>query len=123
MDLRPLPSVDEAFDAELAQARRWLAGGDLALAFSHLERAHILGQRETLRHARVHGLMLRIGWLRGDLREVLGQSLRVLAAFLVSRIWVPSGNTGGSNVSALRPMPLPGDLAAIFAEERRLARP
>lgn len=123
MDLQPLPSVDQAFDAELAQARRWLAGGDLAQAFAHLERAHILGHRETWRHARVHALMLRVGWLRSDLREVLGQALRVLAALLVSRIWVPLGNTGGANVSALRPMPLPSDLAAILAEERRLARP
>ena len=123
MELGLLPSVDQAFDAELAQARRWLAGGDLAQAFAHLERAHILGQRDTLRHVRVHGLMLRVGWLRRDLREILGQSLRVVAALAVSRIWVPLGNTGGADVSALRPMPLPVDLAAILAEERRLARP
>jgi len=28
--------------------------------------------------------------------------------------WVPIGNTGGANVSALKPMPIPADLAEYF---------
>lgn len=29
--------------------------------------------------------------------------------------WVPAGNTGGANVSALRPMPIPAEFAHHFA--------
>jgi hypothetical protein len=58
--------------------------------------------------------MLRIGWARHDLREVAGQLSRIVAAALFSRIWVPSGNTGGANVPALRPMPIPPELRAIL---------
>jgi hypothetical protein len=36
---------------------------------------------------------------------------------LFSRIWVPAGNTGGANVSALRRMPVPPDLERILAQK------
>lgn len=84
------------------------------LAFHHLERAHILSQRYTLAHVRVHGLMFRHAWRHGLWREVVGQSVRLPAALLFSKIWVPLGNTGGANVSALKPMPLPDDLKALL---------
>lgn len=53
-----------------------------------------------------------------DHRELVGQSTRVVAALLFSRLWVPIGNTGGANVSAFRPMPVPDDLRAILDAER-----
>ncbi len=56
--------------------------------------------------------MLAIGFARHDLREIVGQLFRIPAAITKSRIWVPIGNTGGANVSALRPMPVPDDLRA-----------
>jgi hypothetical protein len=37
-----------------------------------------------------------------------------LAAALFSRLWVPVGNTGGANVSAFRPMPVPEDLQRLL---------
>jgi hypothetical protein len=58
--------------------------------------------------------MLRIGWRRRDAREVTGQLARLLAAALFSRIWVPVGNTGGANVSAMRPMAVPDDLQRLL---------
>ena len=63
--------------------------------------------------------MLGIAWQRRDARELAGQLTRILAAVLFSRLWVPVGNTGGSNVSAMRPMPVPSDLQAILDAERR----
>ena len=54
--------------------------------------------------------MLKSGWRRRDLRELLGQLLRIPAAVTKSRIWVPVGNTGGARVSALRTMAVPADL-------------
>jgi hypothetical protein len=108
------PGLREALQRELESAGRNEAAGDLSGAFAHLERAHILSQRYTLIHAAVHLRMLRIGWRRRDAREVFGQTTRSIAALLFSRLWVPLGNTGGANVSALRPMPLPVDLKALL---------
>jgi hypothetical protein len=108
MKLRPHQRA--AYDAEMAAAQSAERVGDLAIAFAHLERAHILGQRNTWAHTRAHLHMLRIGWRRRDLRELLGQLLRIPAALTKSLIWVPAGNTGGANVSAIKPMPIPADL-------------
>ena len=105
-----------AFAEEMARADQSRRGGDLDRAFAHLERAHILSQRFTWLHVRSHLGMLRIGWQRADWREILGQLARIPAALLFSRIWVPIGNTGGANVSATRPMPVPDDLRALLEE-------
>ena len=107
-------ALSAAFQVEWDSAEAARRAGDFALAFSHLERAHILAQRSTWRHVRVHAAMFRSGWARRDWREVAGQSSRMLAAALFSRIWVPLGNTGGANVSAFRPMALPPDLQEVL---------
>ena len=88
--------------------------GDLGLAFHHYERAHILSQRFTWLHIKSHLGMLHIGYLRRDLREMVGQCARIVAALMFSRIWVPIGNTGGANVSAMKPMPIPDDLKILL---------
>ena len=108
----------EAFDREWQLARTARDAGDLARAFGHLERAHILGQRSTWLHVQSHVGMLGIAWQRSDVREVAGQVTRIVAAALFSRLWVPVGNTGGANVSATRPMPVPPDLQAILDADR-----
>ena len=43
-----------------------------------------------------------------------GQLLRLPAAILMSRLWVPLGNTGGANVSPLQPMPIADDLRELM---------
>ncbi|MCY1385078.1 hypothetical protein D9M69_734140 [compost metagenome] len=58
--------------------------------------------------------MLLAGWQQGDLREVLGQALRIPAALLFSRIWVPPGNTGRARVSAFKPMPVSEELRRLL---------
>lgn len=110
--------LQAAFAHEMQLARQYYWRQDFATAFTHLERAHILGQRQTGPHLLSHLWMLRTGWRRGDLREILGQLLRLPAALLMTWLWVPPGNSGGANVSALRPMPLPPDLAALLKEDR-----
>lgn len=104
----------DAYEEELLAASNATAAREAELAFHHLERAHILSQRHTLEHVRVHWLMLRLGLTVGAWREVVGQSTRIVAAALFSRIWVPIGNTGRANVSALRPMPVPDELRAVL---------
>lgn len=58
--------------------------------------------------------MWRLAASVGDWREVLGQSTRMLAAALFSRIWVPLGNIDRANVGAFAPMPVPQDLRALL---------
>lgn len=103
-------AIDEAF----VQARQELHARRSAEAMVWLERAHILTQRRPWLHARSHCLMLRAGWQQGDVREVLGQMPRILAALLFSRIWVPIGNTGRARVSAFQPMPISEELRRLL---------
>ena len=88
-------------------------------AFRHLERAHILSQYSTRDHVRVHWAMLKWGLEMRDLREVLGQIIRIAAAATKTAVgFIPVGNTCGSNVSPIRAMPLPDALAAIIEKCR-----
>lgn len=70
--------LKRAFANEWQQACTARHEGRLDVAFARLERAHIIGQLT-----------------------------RTVAASLFTRTWVPEGNTGGANVSAIRPMPIP----------------
>ena len=111
------PRLRLAWASEMSNGRNARAQGDLVAAFAHFERAHILGQCFTLPHVRAHLAMLAIGWQQRDSAEVRGQIVRIVAAALFTRIWIPVGNTGGANVSALKPMPLPPDLRALVESE------
>ena len=105
-----------AYEAELRAADTARVGEELEVAFHHLERAHILSQRHTSEHVHVHWRMLRLGVSAGAWREVIGQSTRIVAAAVFSRIWVPIGNTGRAHVSALKPMPVPDDLRHLLED-------
>ena len=107
----------EAFKNEMQLALDERKTGNFNLAFHHYERAHILGQNFTLPHIKSHLGMLYVGYLRKDAREIFGQCMRVLAALIFSKLWVPIGNTGGANVNALKPMPVPDDLQEILKPE------
>jgi hypothetical protein len=106
--------IKRAYGVEMEAARRLYREGRLAEAFARLERAHILGQRYILAHTLSHWWMLKIGVRRSDYREIFGQITRIIASMVLSRIWVPTGNTGGANVSPLRPMAIPADLQRIL---------
>lgn len=111
------PIVRAAYQTALSKAQAAEAAGDLDGAFAEIERAHILGQRHLLPHIVTHLRMLRIGWRRRDGREIAGQVLRLIATlpgFLTG--WVPKGNPGGANISALKPMPLPADLQPLLGD-------
>jgi Protein of unknown function (DUF3703) len=110
-------SLRDAYDAELTAAGRATVEGNVERAFEHLGRAHILSQRFTWRHVHVHWLMLKLGLSVRDWPEVIGQLSRIVAAAVFSRIWVPIGNTGRANVSAMQPMPIPDDLRKLLVAE------
>jgi hypothetical protein len=108
------PVLRQAYRAEMTAAVSRYDAGDLQLAFSHLERAHILGQSFPIEHARTHWWMLKVGWRRRDFVEIAGQLPRILGALLFSRIWVPIGNTGGARVPPFQSMPIPEDLQTLL---------
>src|SRR6478752_10511859 len=100
--------LHEAWTGELAAARTARDQHDFPEEWRHLERAHVLSQPMAGRHVRTHVAMLGCGLRRRDRREIIGQLVRLVVAALGS--WTgryPVGNTGGANVSALEPMPLP----------------
>ena len=105
-----------AYQGEMLLAISARSQADFNRAFHHYERAHILGQKFTWPHVKSHLGMLQVGFLRKDAREMFGQCVRVVAALIFSKIWVPLGNTGGANVSALKSMPIPDDLKALLNE-------
>jgi hypothetical protein len=102
-------------DAELQLAALAQSSGNAKTAFTHLERAHVLGQASTLHHVRVHLLMFKWGLLNNSPRECLGQLTRIIGAATKTVFGlVPAGNTGGSNISPFKPLPIPPELAAII---------
>lgn len=109
--MEEMPDRTAALRDELALAQTLVSQGRFDEAFHHLERAHILGQLGFIGHVRVHLRMLGLAIRRADRPEIAGQILRLLATVPGHLFgWIPIGNTGGSNVSALRPMPPPDDL-------------
>ena len=104
-----------AFDAEIAEARNLIAAGNLATAFAHLERAHVIGQRHVGPHVLAHYLMLRVEWRRRCYAAIPGQLARIVLGALGSAIGVvPTGNTGGTNISMFRRMPVEAALQDII---------
>lgn len=115
-----MDKLSEHIDAELVCADRSLANGDIAAAFEHLERAHVLGQSITYQHTRIHWRMLKIGWKRKDAREIFGQLVRIVGAATKTPFGIyPTGNTGGSNVWFFRPMPIAEDLKQILDKTKK----
>jgi hypothetical protein len=114
---RPMSDLSFHVAGELAASR---IAPTPAAAFAHLERAHILSQYSTGDHVRVHIAMLRWAVIQRDIREGLGQIIRIIGAATKTAIGlIPEGNTGGANVSPIRPMPVPADLASIIAAARK----
>ena len=102
---------------ELEQAAVAERHGDSDLAFHHLERAHVLGQAATRDHVRTHWAILLWGIRRRKFQEVAGQVLRIVGAATKTALGlVPEGNTGGSNVSPFRSLPIAVELQTILDE-------
>lgn len=105
---------------ELDAANSAEARAERGLAVRHLERAHVLAQAATTLHVRVHWRMLRWSLRYSEMQEAAGQLGRLAAAAVVTAIgWLPEGNTGGTNVSAFRRMPIPPDLQRVIGAARR----
>ncbi len=82
-----------------------------------LQAAHIVGQQHLALHWDSHALMLGLAWQSRNVREVLGQLIRLSLVPLghwMGRL--PAGNPGTSDVSAFAPQ------AISPALQERMAR-
>ncbi|WP_343622731.1 DUF3703 domain-containing protein [Roseateles puraquae] len=122
-----MPSYGRAIgpfvDAELREAWRAVRRNEFAAGFRHLERAHVMGQASTYQHVRVHVHMLAWGLSTRSARQTAGQLLRIAGAATKTPFGlVPTGNTGGADISPFKPLPIPADLAKIIREARQATR-
>ena len=98
------------------------AQGQASPAFTHLERAHVLGQASTAHHVRVHWRMFLWGIQQRNAKECLGQVFRIIGAATKTVFGlIPHGNTGGSNVSPFKAMAVPAELEMRIEQARRLS--
>ena len=107
-------------DVEMTQYKEARAADDAPSAWRHLERAHIISQPFLALHLGNHWAMLGFAWAKRDISELVGQIARLALAPLGSFTGrIPVGNTGRSNVSAFKPMPLPDDLHHLLEDASR----
>ncbi len=107
------------YQLELESYQTAMDKGDLQLAWTHLERAHILGQPWFVQHTHVHWLMLKFGIKIKNRKEIIGQLPRLLVGGVKSFVGkIPTGNTGGANVPPLRKMQIPEDLEILLRPYR-----
>lgn len=105
-----MQTLKQVFKKELGLGKQAFDNKDFNQSFYHFERAHILGQPHYWRHLKSHYWMLRIGLRKSDIREILGQFLRIIGSVGSLFGKYPQGNTGGANVSPFKTMPIPDDL-------------
>jgi hypothetical protein len=108
--------VQEHFKAELCRAKTAVAGQDFEAAWTALQRAHILGQRDAIAHTNAHWNMLKLAWRQRDFQEVAGQLLPTLLAIpltlLFGQIRTPRG--GKANIDDSDKMSVPEDIQQIL---------
>jgi len=116
-------SIRPYVQQELEQSRQCRAAGDIHKEFEHLENAHVIGQASTYYHVYAHWKMLQWGIRNRNIKEVLGQLLRIVGAATTTAIGlVPHGNTGGSNVNPFKRMPIQPRLATIIDQAKYQSR-
>jgi hypothetical protein len=109
------PTLKSAFDAEIAQAMTLLAQGEIDAGFRHLERAHVIGQAYVAPHIESHWLMLKVEVRRRRPVAAFGQVARIILGAIGSSVGVvPIGNTGGSDISMFKRMPIEPELQEII---------
>lgn len=107
--------IETAFNHELSLYEKALSEKNDSLCVLHLGRAHIISQRQWNYHLYVHYLMLCYSWSRRDIKEILGQLLRLVLTLPGHLIQIlPKGNIGWSSVHFNKEMEIPHDLKKYF---------
>lgn len=110
-------SLKKFYQIEIDAYQLNLVIGNLSKAWSHLERAHVIGQAYPIEHSLVHWKMLLFGIKIKSYREILGQIPRLLVGGVKSFVGkIPVGNTGGSNIPPLKSLAISDDILAMFKQ-------
>ena len=105
----------QGFEREITRGREFIAAGDLERAFRQLERAHVIGQTSVGAHAKAHWLMLVLEIRRRRVAATFGQAVRLILGVIGSAVGVvPIGNTGGTDISMFKRLPIAPDLKEII---------
>jgi len=108
-------NIEPHFYAQISEAQRAYGRANFVESFSCLEDAHVLGQESTVLHVQAHWQMLLWAIRQRNVRECLGQFLRIVGAATKTMIGlVPTGNTGGSNVSPFQSMAIRPELQRLI---------
>ncbi|MFH0289543.1 DUF3703 domain-containing protein [Vibrio owensii] len=78
---------------------------------------HILSKNSYISHAKIHGLMLYVGIITKDWKEVRVQLFRTIMAFTTLRFLsgnIPNGNPGTSHHGFFDSLPIPIELREYF---------
>ncbi|MCZ7537188.1 MAG: DUF3703 domain-containing protein [Acidimicrobiia bacterium] len=109
------PAVRAVCRDEINSGRAAAHAGDVAAAWSHLERAHVLAQPFPVGHIGSHIAQLRLGWGTRDRTEVAGQVVRIVVAGPASVVGrIPVDNDGRARTPLRATAPVPADLVAIL---------
>jgi hypothetical protein len=108
--------IREHFATELRKAKAAIASGDIAAAWTALQRAHILGQAYPLPHAIAHWEMLKLAWRQRDFKEIAGQFVPTLFAVPLTLLFgrKRSLKDGKVNIDNSERMSIPEDLLQIL---------
>ncbi len=106
----------QQFYFQLKLGKQALKNKDTKTSFYHFENAHVLGQKHVFRHTLSHFHMLFFGLKTNNYKESIGQVFRIIAAISCTLIWVPTGNTGGVNISSIKPIAIRKELLKYFSK-------
>lgn len=106
--------IKSEFYNQLQLGKTALKSTNYQSVFYHFENAHILGQKHVWRHTLSHFWMFVYGIKTKDIKEITGQIFRMIASLIFTLIWVPLGNTGGANISPIKPIPIRKELQKYF---------
>ncbi len=113
-------SLKKVFNQEMSLAKRCFSQGQFEKSFHHLERAHVLGQLYVVPHTRCHIWMLFVGIRTRNLKEVVGQLIRIPGGIVASALGkVPIGNTGGTNIKLTTTLPVPDEFRQVLGYDEQ----
>ncbi|NOX50437.1 MAG: DUF3703 domain-containing protein [Gammaproteobacteria bacterium] len=113
-------SLRKVFNKEMSVAKRYFSQGQFEKSFQHLERAHVLGQRYVVPHTHCHIWMLFVGVRTRNLKEIVGQLIRIPGGIVASAIGkVPIGNTGGTNIKLTTTLPIPDEFRKVLGDNEQ----
>ena len=113
------PVQRNAFEKEITLARGLMRRKEHDEAFVHLERGSCPRPAERARHVLSHWLMLTVAVHRREPAAILGQAARIVLGAVGSIVGsVPTGNTGGTNISMFKHLPIDPELLKIMEGHR-----